>query len=397
MELNFNYTAQLLSFCEILALSAVLSVVVMYIVEMLKKIILTTNSRIFTLLCFVISMAFGYLWAKTFAKEAINTSYALWLGLGLWLGANGFYSALENSNSFLGKTVKSYSEYLKNTDISIKQPIRNESVESEETQKQDQPTQTPQHSQEPTQQEEIQSDKLKYSIGQRVYFLGGYHYESPTSTKASGGLRSAGYAKLTYISQTDIHPYHLQGESAGSDVYGWVDETLVTDKAPEATKFRYPVNYIAISVPFSSKHYAVDFGWNASYGGPNVAIYSAFAGIVDEAGYVSGGAGIRVRVRFDDKVNNCTWYAIYKHLSKITVSVGQNVSMGQQLGNMGCTGDSDGEHLHFDLIKVAYKSSYIQTESSRKQYSVDPIKFLYCYENQLVGDVTDSKYNILRA
>ena len=78
MELNFNYTAQLLSFCEILALSAVLSVVVMYIVEMLKKIILTTNSRIFTLLCFVISMAFGYLWAKTFAKEAINTSYALW-------------------------------------------------------------------------------------------------------------------------------------------------------------------------------------------------------------------------------------------------------------------------------------------------------------------------------
>ena len=53
MELNFNYTAQLLSFCEILALSAVLSVVVMYIVEMLKKIILTTNSRIFTLLCFV--------------------------------------------------------------------------------------------------------------------------------------------------------------------------------------------------------------------------------------------------------------------------------------------------------------------------------------------------------
>ena len=210
-------------------------------------------------------------------------------------------------------------------------------------------------------------------------------------------LRSAGYAKLTYISQTDIHPYHLQGESAGSDVYGWVDETLVTDKAPEATKFRYPVNYIAISVPFSSKHYAVDFGWNASYGGANVAIYSAFAGIVDEAGYVSGGAGIRVRVRFDDKVNNCTWYAIYKHLSKITVSAGQNVSMGQQLGNMGCTGDSDGEHLHFDLIKVAYKSSYIQTESSRKQYSVDPIKFLYCYENQLVGDVTDSKYNILRA
>ena len=83
-------------------------------------------------------------------------------------------------------------------------------------------------------------------------------------------------------------------------------------------------------------------------------------------------------------------------MSKITVSAGQNVSMGQQLGNMGCTGDSDGEHLHFDLIKVAYKSSYIQTESSRKQYSVDPIKFLYCYENQLVGDVTDSKYNILR-
>ncbi|MEO6136759.1 MAG: M23 family metallopeptidase [Ginsengibacter sp.] len=40
---------------------------------------------------------------------------------------------------------------------------------------------------------------------------------------------------------------------------------------------------------------------------------------------------------------------LYGHLSKIKVQVGQQVDIGQQIGNIGSTGRSTGPHLHYEV------------------------------------------------
>ncbi len=68
-----------------------------------------------------------------------------------------------------------------------------------------------------------------YSIGDVVDFSGGTHYVSSTATTPTGGNRTAGTAKITYIAKDAAHPYHLVGES--SNVYGWVDKSQISGGA----------------------------------------------------------------------------------------------------------------------------------------------------------------------
>ena len=105
-----------------------------------------------------------------------------------------------------------------------------------------------------------------------------------------------------------------------------------------SANFIWPTTGIITQYP-TWYHMAYDI---ASNGGP--AIIAADTGTVTYAGCIDWGYGCHVMV---DHGNG--YSTLYGHMSVISVSAGQAVNQGQQLGIMGSTGRSTGPHLHFEI------------------------------------------------
>lgn len=90
--------------------------------------------------------------------------------------------------------------------------------------------------------------------------------------------------------------------------------------------------------------------WGRMHQGIDIAadigtpIYAAATGVIEFAGWNSGGYGNMVEIRHAD--GSLTRYA---HMNAIQASVGQRVTQGDQIGEMGSTGYSTGPHLHFEV------------------------------------------------
>jgi len=106
-------------------------------------------------------------------------------------------------------------------------------------------------------------------------------------------------------------------------------------------RFHWPVvggnNYV--SQYFHYGHWAVDIA--ADYGSRVVA---AAPGKVIFAGWKSNGGGYQVWISHGSNI-----YTTYNHMSSLTVSNGENVSRGEQVGRIGQTGNATGPHLHFEV------------------------------------------------
>lgn len=85
-------------------------------------------------------------------------------------------------------------------------------------------------------------------------------------------------------------------------------------------------------------HNGTDFA--ASHGTP---IYATADGTVTYANYNSGyGRHVKIQHEFGIETS-------YSHMSNIRVSVGQKVSRGDRIGDMGSSGRSTGTHLHYEV------------------------------------------------
>ncbi|MEO1797705.1 MAG: M23 family metallopeptidase [Pseudomonadota bacterium] len=113
--------------------------------------------------------------------------------------------------------------------------------------------------------------------------------------------------------------------------------------AAERTPFSHPVR--------ATHRFTSGFGprWGRMHNGADFAaptgtdIFATADGVVISAGWSQGyGRLIKIQHEFGIETR-------YAHLSNIRVNVGQRVSRGQHIGDMGNSGRSTGTHLHYEI------------------------------------------------
>lgn len=165
------------------------------------------------------------------------------------------------------------------------------------------------------------------------------------STKDIGGSANAETAKLT-----DVETYSLYDEYLNRLLHTVAFTPMGYPRISSLTSF-----FGYRSDPFKSEH--AEFHPGIDFRGLRGDEAKCTAnGKVISAGWY-GGYGNCVRIAHDNNFET-----LYGHLSRITVKVGQQVTAGQKVGEVGSTGRSTGNHLHYEVRKNGK--------------AINPVKFL---------------------
>ncbi|MDH6515182.1 murein DD-endopeptidase MepM/ murein hydrolase activator NlpD [Streptomyces sp. SAI-135] len=122
--------------------------------------------------------------------------------------------------------------------------------------------------------------------------------------------------------------------------------TRSSDTTSSSSGFTLPVSGATVGTGYrvagsmwsSGYHTGVDFVVPTG-----TSLKAVGAGTVVSAGW-GGAYGNQVVIKLADG-----YYAQYAHLSQLSVSAGQAVTAGQQVGLSGATGNVTGPHLHFEI------------------------------------------------
>lgn len=146
---------------------------------------------------------------------------------------------------------------------------------------------------------------------------------------------------IVFSTSGDAEPDPLTDRA--NDVLGQLDALNLYRIAAEKIPFSFPVrgSYRSTSgfgPRWGRMHEGHD--WAGSTGTP---IHATADGVVVHVGR-QGGYGNLIKIRHD-----FGFETRYAHLSRFRVKVGERVSRGQRIGDMGNTGRSTGTHLHYEI------------------------------------------------
>ncbi|WP_133063626.1 M23 family metallopeptidase, partial [Fictibacillus aquaticus] len=102
----------------------------------------------------------------------------------------------------------------------------------------------------------------------------------------------------------------------------------------------------AITSTFASRFDGMHYGLDIAQGG-TVPIHAAADGTVIKSEYSNSYGNV---IYISHYIDGQTWTTVYAHMRSRAVQ-GGSVKRGQMIGYMGNTGQSMGQHLHFELHK----------------------------------------------
>ncbi|MET9117053.1 LysM peptidoglycan-binding domain-containing M23 family metallopeptidase [Streptomyces longwoodensis] len=164
---------------------------------------------------------------------------------------------------------------------------------------------------------------LKLSLGKKA--ATGSSTGSKGAAPKSSASKSSAPAEKPAEQKTATQAADTTGSSSGY--------TLPVAGATVGTAY-----HTAGSMWSSGYHTGVDFVVPTG-----TSLKAVAAGTVVSAGW-GGAYGNQVVIKLNDG-----YYAQYAHLSQLSVSAGQTVTEGQQVGLSGATGNVTGPHLHFEI------------------------------------------------
>lgn len=127
--------------------------------------------------------------------------------------------------------------------------------------------------------------------------------------------------------------------------------------------YRNPVyNSHGIQISGGRLHSGIDL-----IGQKNSKVMCVMDGEVTTATY-NGSYGNYVEIKHIDG-DGTVFYTLYAHMqnNSLRVKKGDNVSKGQVIGVQGTTGNSTGDHLHFE----------VRTNTGSNRYAIDPAPYLF--------------------
>lgn len=151
------------------------------------------------------------------------------------------------------------------------------------------------------------------------------------------------------INPSDLEPSASTNIERANRLLEQMEQLNLYRMAAEGAPFANPLkSSYRLSSPFGYRRHPVTGGRRMHNGldmaaGKGTDIFSTADGIVTFAGWHAGyGNYVTIQHEFGIETR-------YGHMSRIRVKKGQRVSRGQQIGDMGSTGQSTGTHLHYEV------------------------------------------------
>jgi len=138
--------------------------------------------------------------------------------------------------------------------------------------------------------------------------------------------------------------------------------------------FIWPTNTKRVTSPFGWRRHPITGEAQSKHNGIDIAksgsrpIFAAADGVVRRS-YTSDSYGETIMI--EHEINGDTWETVYAHMKKHSrrFKDGDRVKQGEVIGQMGSTGNSTGQHLHFELHKGGLWNM-------AKSNAVDPEQYL---------------------